>query len=405
MEGKRMPIYSHSRLSTFETCPLKYKLSYLDRIRREEEGIEAFLGQRFHEAMEKLYRELVFRVMTLKELLTYYEERWNEEYHDEIVINREERTAEDYRKVGRKCIEDYYARYHPFDQGRVLGIEKRVVVDLAGDGKYLLQGYIDRIAQDEDGTYEIHDYKTSGHLPEQKRLDADRQLALYQIGVEGMWNDVEKTRLVWHYVVFDKEMSSTRTEEQLDALRKETIALIDTIESTKEFPPHESALCDWCPYWDRCPKKKHLYTVEPLPPNEYLKDDGVKLVNAYVELVAERRGHKDEISRIEEKMQNVREAVIAYSNNEKVDVIIGSGHKLSVRRKQRVGPPRKGSPGREKLEAVLREAGKWEEVCSLDRHALARAVSGKGWDAGLASRIEKFLDIEEIAQLYLSEIK
>ncbi|MBI3815566.1 MAG: PD-(D/E)XK nuclease family protein, partial [Nitrospinae bacterium] len=26
-----MPIYSHSRLSTYETCPLKYKLQYIDK--------------------------------------------------------------------------------------------------------------------------------------------------------------------------------------------------------------------------------------------------------------------------------------------------------------------------------------------------------------------------------------
>ena len=37
-----MAVYSHSRLSTFETCPLQYKLRYVDKIKKEEEGIEAF---------------------------------------------------------------------------------------------------------------------------------------------------------------------------------------------------------------------------------------------------------------------------------------------------------------------------------------------------------------------------
>ncbi|MDI6846268.1 MAG: PD-(D/E)XK nuclease family protein, partial [Candidatus Saccharicenans sp.] len=59
--------YSHSKLSTFENCPLKFKLAYIDEIRVEEEGIEAFLGSRFHQAMEKLYSELPFRTMTLDE--------------------------------------------------------------------------------------------------------------------------------------------------------------------------------------------------------------------------------------------------------------------------------------------------------------------------------------------------
>lgn len=37
-----MPVYSHSRIETFETCPLKYKFKYVDGIRKEEESVEAF---------------------------------------------------------------------------------------------------------------------------------------------------------------------------------------------------------------------------------------------------------------------------------------------------------------------------------------------------------------------------
>ena len=36
-------------------------------------------------------------------------------------------------------------------------------------------------------------------------MDEDRQLALYQIGIQKMWNDVNRVELVWHYVAFDKE--------------------------------------------------------------------------------------------------------------------------------------------------------------------------------------------------------
>lgn len=50
-----MPIYSHSRLSTFEQCPNKYKLHYIDKVETEaEQSIEAFLGSRAHETLEKL---------------------------------------------------------------------------------------------------------------------------------------------------------------------------------------------------------------------------------------------------------------------------------------------------------------------------------------------------------------
>ena len=42
-----MPEYSISQLGTFEDCALQYRLIYVDRIKRYEEGVEAFLGRRF----------------------------------------------------------------------------------------------------------------------------------------------------------------------------------------------------------------------------------------------------------------------------------------------------------------------------------------------------------------------
>lgn len=49
-----MTVYSHSRLSCFEQCPQKFKLQYIDKVETEvEESVEAFLGSRTHETLEK----------------------------------------------------------------------------------------------------------------------------------------------------------------------------------------------------------------------------------------------------------------------------------------------------------------------------------------------------------------
>jgi len=51
-----MLLYSHSRLSSFEQCPQKFKLKYIDKAEVEvEETIERFLGSRVHDALEKRY--------------------------------------------------------------------------------------------------------------------------------------------------------------------------------------------------------------------------------------------------------------------------------------------------------------------------------------------------------------
>lgn len=400
-----MPIYSHSRISCFETCPLQYKFAYIDRIEREKESIEAFLGSRFHETMEYLYKDLKCKPHTLKELTDYFDLQWDKNWSDEITIIKKGRTKTDYKNLGKRFVEDYYKRYQPFNQGRVLGLEKEVIVDLNGDGKYKLKGYIDRIVQADDGTYEIHDYKTAGNLPAQKYLDEDRQLALYQIAIENTWNDVKKTRLIWHYVAFDKEMSSERTKKQLEELKKTTAVLIDQIELTKEFLPTESSLCDWCAYPHLCPRKKHLYRVDSLPANEYLKDDGVKLTNTFAKLAADKKSYQKKIDGIDEEIDKLKEAVIAYAKKEGVEVIKGNDNKLKISEKQKVLSPPKSSPERKELEKVLRDINKWDEVCDLDPYALERAVNEAKWDKKITDKIKKFLSIETKTYVSLSRLQ
>ena len=107
-----MTVYSHSRLGTFETCPLQYKFSYIDKIERDRQGIEAFVGSRFHDTMEKLYKDLKFKTYSLKELLDYYEEQWGKEYNDEVVITKKDRTAKDYKNEFFYCDSPYQIAEH-----------------------------------------------------------------------------------------------------------------------------------------------------------------------------------------------------------------------------------------------------------------------------------------------------
>lgn len=400
-----MPIYSYSKLNTFEKCPLQYKLKYIDRIPGEEEGIEAFLGSRFHEVMEKLYDDLKFKIDSLEELLEYYESQWDKNWNDSVIIVRKEQTVKDYKNLGKKFIENYYQRYHPFDKERVLGLERRVKIQLDNDGKYKLSGLIDRLAQSENGIYEIHDYKTSGSFPEQKHLDEDRQLALYQIGIENIWNDVKNVKLIWHYVAFDKEMVSTRTKDELKKIKIDTIALIDKIESTEEFLPKESSLCDWCAYPHLCPKRKHLYKLEDLPVNEYLNDDGVKLVNAFTRLNDEIQEHKDKIEITKGELEKVKEAVIKYGEKENVEVICGSDHKLKISEKRSILSPHKESPERKELEDILHEINKWDEISTLDTNEIKKVIDEEKWDKETIDRIRKFFTFENRKEVSLSKLK
>ena len=48
-------IFSYSKLETYNKCPQKYKLTYVDKIDVKEESIEAFVGKIVHEVLEQIY--------------------------------------------------------------------------------------------------------------------------------------------------------------------------------------------------------------------------------------------------------------------------------------------------------------------------------------------------------------
>ena len=398
-----MPSYSHSQLSTYETCPQKYKLSYIDKIEVETEGIEAFMGSRVHDTLEKLYRDLkVTKLNTLEELLNFYQESWDKNWNDMIQIIRKEYSAEDYRRLGERCITNYYKRYYPFDQGKTLGLEENIYFPLEEEKGYWIKGFIDRLALVDDCILEIHDYKTSNRLPRKEDVESDRQLAFYQMGVEGRWKDIREVKLIWHYLTFDTEIHSSRTPNQLHQLRQATLELIRRIETDRQFLPKEGPLCDWCDYQGFCPKRKHLIGVGSLPPNEYLNEEGVILVNRYVELKEKKRLLSEEI---DAELAKLEEALYAYAQREEIEAVFGSDHVAKIKIETKEKYPLKGDPSRKALDEIIKKAGKWMEVSDLNPWMLARVIGRGGWPPSLVNKIKTFSTVEESRSIAVSKLK
>ncbi|MFC1953276.1 RecB family exonuclease [Chloroflexota bacterium] len=394
-----MPIYSHSQLTTYQNCPLRYKLSYRDRIKRRVEGVEAFVGSRIHDVLKKAYDDVrLTKQNSLQDLLFYYEQTWQESWHDGIVINRKDITREHYQSLGKKLIETYFQRYSPFDSERTIGTELRLNFALDDEGLYRMTGFVDRLSRTRDGIFQIHDYKSSAHLPGQDEIDNDRQLPLYQIGIQKKWPDMRDFRLVWHYLAFDKEMVSVHSDESISRLTEETIALIDEIKSAEEFLPVESGLCGWCEYPDLCPMRKHLFTIKALPPNEYLEEPGVNLVNKYAEL-------RKKTAEIEGDTAKVREAIVDYARREDVRVIKGSEREIRVRFEKQLKFPGKNESVRQQLDKSIIEAGKWSEVSQLDTTSLVRIIKNNLWDKELLDEVVNYGRIEETSYVNLSKLK
>ena len=262
------PIFSHSRLSSFEDCPRKFQYRYVLKLPSETESIEGFMGKRVHEVLERLYRFTdEGRIPALARVLDRFRIWWDEHFDaGRVRIVREGLDADHYRRVGERCLTAYYRRNYPFDANETLAVEERVLFALDDARRYRLQGFVDRVVRARDGALEIHDYKTSARLPRQAQLDADRQLALYQLGLAERYGDGRPVRLVWHYLAHDRVCTSQRTPEQLQALRAETMELIDRIRAERDFEPQPGPLCRWCEFADRCPQGPERLAGPPAAP-------------------------------------------------------------------------------------------------------------------------------------------
>jgi len=248
-----MTVYSHSKLSTFEQCPFKYKLRYIDFIEPDfKQSIEGFLGNKVHDTLEWLYNHPSKDILESDQVIKYYIEEWNKDYNPQIKIVKPDLTAEYYFNKGLKFLINYFLKHKPFQDGTI-ATEKKIFVNLDSEEKYKLIGYIDRLVHNkETNIFEIHDYKTSASIKSQEDLDNDRQLALYSMAI---WNkhNPNDVHLKWHFLDFNQTLTSKRTSEQLEKLKQEIIKLINKIEGEIDFPPQLGCLCNWCEYQSKCP--------------------------------------------------------------------------------------------------------------------------------------------------------
>jgi len=267
-----MTVYSYSRINTFFTCPAQFQYRYLLKTPSPlPQGIELFLGSRFHESMEYLYQQVPKRIPTVNEMMDHFKTHWDKHwqtalqkqkemnFNTPLRIVREGQTVEDYFEKGQLFLENYYHQYHPFDQDQTVGIEMRVAFDLDEKKQYKMQGFIDRLGRDEEGTLWIHDYKTSAQKMSSEDVKSEDQLALYQIGLlqNPKFSAKEKIKLIWHFVAFEKDqVIGERNPKEIEWLKQKYVSKIKTIESAKDFSPKTSALCGWCEYLPICEEGK-----------------------------------------------------------------------------------------------------------------------------------------------------
>jgi putative RecB family exonuclease len=254
-ESDSVSSFSHSKLASYQQCPQKYKFRYIDEIPSPVRSIELHLGDSVHRALEKLYADArQGHALSSEEFLACFQQKWDEGYTPQLRIVRSGTTARTYLEMGRQMLLTYHRTFHPFTQSTTLELEEKFLFPLYE--KHEIRGIIDRLAKDKEGSLEIHDYKTSRRLPNAAQVSNDVQLGLYEIAIRHRWPQTGRISLIWHYLAFDKEIKITKTPQQLETIKQNTLGLIQRIEAATSFPTHVTPLCDWCEYREICPAMK-----------------------------------------------------------------------------------------------------------------------------------------------------
>lgn len=379
-----MTAYSHSRISTFETCPYQYKLKYIDRIKVDTPTtIEAFMGSLVHETLEKLYKDKKFKKRVSKAtLLKFYKDLWAKEYSEDILVAKADQglTSENYRKMGLQYISDYYDKYKPFDQLTILGLETTDRMTLPDGNQWHVR--IDKLACDDDGNYYVCDYKTNARMKDQEEADADRQLALYSIWVKDKFKDAKSVKLIWHMLAFNKDAISERTDKQLEKLQQDVCDKIKEIESATEFPRKQTGLCNYCVYKSICPSFKHELELKEKTVEEFKKDDGVILVDEYSEV-------KTKLHKLKDREDELKGKLIDYAKQFDVDAIFGSNRIAKVKEFEKCLMPE----DKEKFIALIKEKGLWDTYSMLCSARLnSHIIKGELTDKKICDCIEKVKD-------------
>jgi RecB family exonuclease len=234
---------SYSRLSRFETCPLSYRLHYIEK-QQAEPGLPLRFGKTIHAVLERLIKEVVDdeRTGTLSEerAIELYREAWG----------AEQLTGMDVFAEGLAILRRFIAEQGVVDHRDVLAIEKEFRLPV---GPFEVLGFIDRVDWIDEETVEVIDYKTNHQLFTRDEVDTSLQMSLYEVAVRRLWPWAKKVKLTFWMLRHGVRQQTTRTEEQL----ADALAYVETLgrqtETATEYPARLNTNCSYCDHRKQCP--------------------------------------------------------------------------------------------------------------------------------------------------------
>jgi putative RecB family exonuclease len=370
---------SHSSISLYTECPLKYKLKYVDGIPEKPKHFFSF-GQSMHLALEFFHGVKSLPAPSLEELLQSLKDRWVSTGY------RDSAQEAEYFLQGKDILTRYY-RKNVKDFALPLHVEYDFKLTVDG---VPVTGKVDRIDAMPDGRLSILDYKTGKALAVD-RIETDAQLTMYQLACEAGLG-AEVGRLTFYHLPLLKAHSvGRRPAPQVDGLRRKIADTAAAIVAERFDPKPSENACRWCDYKAYCPIFTKQLAAAPAPS---LDGDLAALIDRYGDVMG--RAAEAEL-----EAAQVKDAILAILRSKGYVRAFGARYEIQRSGAEKVEFP---EANKRKVIQLLKENGLFEKVQAPSGPLIQKLLSDPGTDAGLRAALRELGTAVEASELKVTPL-
>jgi RecB family exonuclease len=242
-EGEDRLRLSYSRVDTYQTCPLKFRFGYVDKL-PSTPSPELSWGSSIHAALEAWWDQKLPEPPPEDDLLQALYDSWDDAGFEGMP--REEKLR--WYRHAQDVLRRHHAHHAPVYTPAV-ACEEWFELDLGDDIEVV--GSIDHVCRTPSGGIGIVDWKTNRKAKPRKRVAGSLQLAIYTLAAVELWGQ-EPEWVALDFVVPGVRVTVGRDEIDTDAA---LAAIRDVAAQIRDelYEPTPSALCPWCDYRSECP--------------------------------------------------------------------------------------------------------------------------------------------------------
>jgi len=359
---------SYTQISLYQSCPLCYKLQYIDGLKPKDKGYFSF-GTTIHQCAEYFFKVKVPPPPSLEALFQFYEQNWLAEGYE----SAEEEAS--YRAYGREILAKFW-EIHRSDFRMPIAVEWMFNIDIEG---VKLRGFIDRVDKLDSGLA-IVDYKTDRGLFTKADLEKNLQLTLYQLAVEQSWHLPVERLTLYHFRSNTPCSCPPRNEAQLEEAKSLVLAVAKGI-AEESFPAIESERCP-CDFPDHCP----YYQQQAMPRDTEIREGMpvAEAVERYVSL-------QSQIKELQLQFDEIKQTIIDFCQAEGLNRVYGRENAITYKLVEKTGF------SEDEVRALLEPMGLWNRVLSLDQSRLRQLVT----DETVAEEVRRKLEaLKQVISTY-----